>query len=469
MSNKLLQLIEETSAKWVDFRFTDTRGKELRLTFPAHTINEDVLEDGKMFDGSSVVGWKGIEASDMILLPDAESAYLDPFYDVPTVAVVCDIIEPATLQGYDKDPRSIARRAESYLQATGIADTAFFGPEPEFFVFDDVKWQTNMAGAKSEIRAEAAAWSSNNDYEWGNTAHRPAVKGAYALVPPLDNYHDMRTVICDRVADVMGENRVEVHHHEVASCQLEVGVSFNTLVKKADEVQQFKYIVHNVAAQFGKTATFMPKPLVGDNGSGMHVNMSLSKDGKNIFAGDEYAGLSTEALYFIGGIIAHARALNALTNPTVNSYKRLVPHFEAPINLAYSAANRSAAIRIPHVSSPKAVRVEARFPDPSANPYLAFAALLMAGLDGITNKIHPKEAADKNLYDLPKEELANIPTVAENLQVALDALAVDHDFLLKGDVFSKTMIESFIALKQAEVQKLNEAVHPLELELYYNV
>lgn len=468
MSNKLLDLIQETKAKWVDFRFTDTLGKERRLCFPAHSIDEDTLEDGKMFDGSSIAGWRGIEASDMILLPDGESAYLDPFFDVPTIVVTCDIIEPNTLQGYEKDPRSIARRAEIYLKSTGIGDAALVGPEPEFFVFDDVKWSVGMSGVKSEITSEAAAWSTNVAYDWNNTAHRPRVKGAYALVPPMDAYHDMRQVMCERVEEVMGEGRIEVHHHEVASCQLEIGVSFNTLVKKADEVQQFKYIVHNVAHQFGKSATFMPKPLVGDNGSGMHVNMSISKDGKNIFSGDDYAGLSTEALYFIGGIIKHARALNAITNPTINSYKRLVPHFEAPIKLAYSASNRSASIRIPHVSSPKAVRVEARFPDPAANPYLAFTAILMAGLDGIQNKIHPGEAADKNLYDLPPEEEATIPTVAENLEVALNALKQDHEFLLKGDVFSQEMIDAYIALKLEEVHKLNEAVHPLEFDLYYS-
>lgn len=468
MTSKLLQLIEEHTAKWVDFRFTDTQGKEKRLTFPAHTVDEDTLEDGKMFDGSSVAGWKGIEASDMILIPDDESAYLDPFFESPTIVVSCDIIEPATMQGYEKDPRSIARRAENYLKSTGIGDTAFFGPEPEFFVFDDVKWSIDMSGARSTISSEAAAWATNESYAWNNTAHRPAVKGAYAIVPPIDVFHEMRAMMCERIEEVMGHGKVEVHHHEVASCQLEIGVSFNTLVKKADEVQQFKYIVHNVASQFGKTATFMPKPLVGDNGSGMHVHMSISKDDNNIFSGDEYAGLSTEALYFIGGIIKHARALNAITNPTINSYKRLVPHFEAPIKLAYSASNRSASIRIPHVSSPKAVRIEARFPDPAANPYLTFAALLMAGLDGIQNKIHPGEASDKNLYDLPPEEEAQIPTVAENLEVALNALKDDHEFLLKGDVFSKQMIDGFIELKMQEVQKLNEAVHPLELDLYYN-
>lgn len=467
MSNKLFDLIESSGAKWVDFRFTDTHGKELHLTFPASTVDEDTLEDGKMFDGSSVAGWKGIESSDMILLPDAKTAYLDPFYESPTVVVSCDVIEPATMQGYEKDPRSIARRAETYLKSTGIGDTAYFGPEPEFFVFDDVKWQIDESGAQHSISSEAASWSSNKGYAWGNNGQRPALKGGYAVTAPMDYYHDMRAVMCDRIEDIMGEGRVEVHHHEVASGQLEIGVSFNTLVKKADEVQQFKYVVQNVANQFGKTATFMPKPIVGDNGSGMHVHISISKEGVNTFSGDEYAGLSMTALYFIGGIIKHARALNAITNPTVNSYKRLVPHFEAPIKLAYSASNRSASIRIPHVSSPKAVRIEARFPDPAANPYLCFAALLMAGIDGIENKIDPGEAADKNLYDLPPEEEALIPTVAENLETALKALKQDHAFLLKGDVFSKDMIDAYIDLKMQEVHKLNEAVHPLEFDLYY--
>lgn len=467
MSNKLFDLIESSGAKWVDFRFTDTHGKELHLTFPASTVDEDTLEDGKMFDGSSVAGWKGIESSDMILLPDVKTAYLDPFYESPTVVVSCDVIEPATMQGYEKDPRSIARRAETYLKSTGIGDTAYFGPEPEFFVFDDVKWQIDESGAQHSISSEAASWSSNKEYAWGNNGQRPALKGGYAVTAPMDHYQDMRAVMCDRIEDIMGEGRVEVHHHEVASGQLEIGVSFNTLVKKADEVQQFKYVVQNVANQFGKTATFMPKPIVGDNGSGMHVHISISKEGVNTFSGDEYAGLSMTALYFIGGIIKHARALNAITNPTVNSYKRLVPHFEAPIKLAYSASNRSASIRIPHVSSPKAVRIEARFPDPAANPYLCFAALLMAGIDGIENKVGPGEAADKNLYDLPPEEEALIPTVAENLEAALKALKQDHAFLLKGDVFSKDMIDAYIDLKMQEVHKLNEAVHPLEFDLYY--
>ena len=468
MSNKLLDLIESSNAKWVDFRFTDTRGKEQHMTFPAHSVDEEVMEDGKMFDGSSIAGWKGIEASDMILRPDPETAFIDPFFDAVTVVVTCDIIEPSTLQGYDRDPRSIARRAEEYLKSTGIGDTAFFGPEPEFFVFDEVKWSIAMSGVSHEIVAEEAAWSTNKAYEWGNMGHRPRVKGGYVPVPPVDSSQDMRAVMCERIEDMIGEGCIEVHHHEVTPCQLEIGVAFNTLVRKADEVQKLKYAVHNVAHQFGKTATFMPKPIVGDNGSGMHVHISISKDGVNTFSGDEYAGLSETALYFIGGIIKHARALNAITNPSTNSYKRLVPHYEAPIKLAYSASNRSASIRIPHVSSPKAVRVEARFPDPAANPYLAFAALLMAGLDGIQNKMHPGEAADKNLYDLPPEEEALIPTVAENLEVALQALKDDHEFLLKGDVFTKEMLEAYIALKQEEVQRVNITVHPVEFDLYYS-
>jgi glutamine synthetase len=468
MSNKLLDLIESSNAKWVDFRFTDTRGKEQHISFPAHSVDEEVMEDGKMFDGSSIAGWKGIEASDMILRPDPETAFVDPFFDAVTVVVTCDIIEPSTLQGYDRDPRSIARRAEEYLKSTGIGDTAYFGPEPEFFVFDDVKWSVDMSGVSHKITAEEAAWSTNETYEWGNMAHRPRVKGGYFPVPPIDSSHDMRSVMCERIEEIVGEGRVEVHHHEVASCQSEIGVAFNTMVRKADEVQQLKYVVHNVAHQFGKTATFMPKAIVGDNGSGMHVHMSISKDGVNTFSGDEYAGLSETALYFIGGIIKHARALNAITNPSTNSYKRLVPHYEAPIKLAYSASNRSASIRVPHVSSPKAVRIEARFPDPTANPYLAFAALLMAGLDGIQNKMHPGEAADKNLYDLPPEEEAQIPTVAESLDVALQALKDDHEFLLKGDVFTKDMLEAFIALKEEEVQRLNVTVHPVEFDMYYS-
>ena len=468
MTNKVLNLIEEHQAKWVDFRFTDTRGKEQHVTFPAGTIDEDTFEDGKMFDGSSLAGWKGIEASDMILLPDPETAFIDPFFEAKTVVVTCDVIEPTTGQGYERDPRSIARRAEAYLKSTGVGDTAFFGPEPEFFIFDEVKWDIDMSGARHTIYAEEAAWSTSKDYEAGNTGHRPRVKGGYFPVPPVDSAHDLRVAMCDAIEAMLGEGKIEVQHHEVASCQSEIGVSFNTLVRKADEVQVTKYAILNVAHAFGKTATFMPKPLVGDNGSGMHVHMSISKDGKNLFAGDEYAGLSEMALFFIGGIIKHARSLNAITNPSTNSYKRLVPHFEAPIMLAYSAKNRSASIRIPYVSSPKGKRIEARFPDSTANPYLCFAALLMAGLDGIQNKIHPGEASDKNLYDLPPEEEAKIPTVAHSLEMALEALKADHDYLLKGNVFTKDALDAYVEVKMEEVRRLNTTTHPVEFEMYYS-
>ena len=468
MTNKVLNLIEEHEARWVDFRFTDTRGKEQHVTFPAGTIDEDTFEDGKMFDGSSLAGWKGIEASDMILLPDPETAFIDPFFEAKTVVVTCDVIEPTTGQGYDRDPRSIARRAEAYLKSTGLGDTAYFGPEPEFFIFDEVKWDIDMSGARHTIYAEEAAWSTSKDYEAGNTGHRPGVKGGYFPVPPVDSAHDLRVAMCDAIEAMLGEGKIEVQHHEVASCQSEIGVSFNTLVRKADEVQVTKYAILNVAHAFGKTATFMPKPLVGDNGSGMHVHISINKDGKNLFAGDEYAGLSEMALFFIGGIIKHARSLNAITNPSTNSYKRLVPHFEAPIMLAYSAKNRSASIRIPYVSSPKGKRIEARFPDSTANPYLCFAALLMAGLDGVQNKIHPGEASDKNLYDLPPEEEAKIPTVAHSLEMALEALQADHDYLLKGNVFTKDALDAYVEVKMEEVRRLNTTTHPVEFEMYYS-
>ena len=469
MANKVFELIKQNEAKWVDLRFTDIRGKEQHVSFPAYTVSEDTFIQGKMFDGSSLAGWKGIEASDMILMPDPDTAFMDPFFDEPTVVVTCDIIEPSTMQGYERDPRSIARRAEEYLKATGIADTAYFGPEPEFFVFDEVKWDIDMSGARHTIYAEEAAWSTNKDYEGGNTGHRPRVKGGYFPVPPIDSAQDLRVAMCNAIEAMLGEGKIEVHHHEVASCQSEIGVAFNTLVRKADELQIFKYAVHNVAHAFGKTATFMPKPLVGDNGSGMHVHQSLSKDGKNLFSGDLYGGLSELALFYIGGIIKHARALNAITNPLTNSYKRLVPHYEAPIKLAYSARNRSASIRIPYVSSPKAVRIETRFPDPGANPYLCFAALMMAGLDGIKNKIHPGDAADKNLYDLPPEEDALIPTVAESLDQALACLKEDHAFLLEGGVFTKEFIDAYIDLKMEEVRRLNTTVHPVEFDMYYSV
>lgn len=468
MSERTLNLIQTHDIRWVDLRFTDTKGKEQHVSIPAGAVDEDFFADGKMFDGSSISGWKGINESDMILMPDDSTAILDPFTDDPTVIVRCDIVEPATMQGYDRDPRSIAKKAEAYLATTGIGDTAFFGPEPEFFVFDDVKWGVDMSGASYAINAEEAAWSSNLDVEEGNTGHRPRVKGGYFPVPPVDSLHDIRAAMCSAM-EQMGLD-VEVHHHEVGTAgQCEIGVKFNTLVTKADEVQILKYCVLNVAHAYGKTATFMPKPLVGDNGSGMHVHQSIAMGGDNTFAGEGYAGLSDTALYYIGGIIKHARALNAFTNASTNSYKRLVPGFEAPVMLAYSARNRSASIRIPYEPSPKGKRIEVRFPDPTANPYLAFAAMLMAGIDGIQNKIHPGDAADKDLYDLPADEAAKIPTVASSLEMALDALDADRDFLTAGGVFTDDMIDAYIELKREDVERLNMTTHPVEFDLYYSV
>ena len=468
MSERTLDLISTHDVRWVDLRFTDTKGKEQHVSIPVGAVDEDFFEGGKMFDGSSISGWKGINESDMILMPDDSTAILDPFTDDPTVILRCDIVEPATMQGYDRDPRSIAKRAEAFLASTGLADTAFFGPEPEFFVFEDVKWSADMSGASYEINAEEAAWSSNLEFEGGNTGHRPRVKGGYFPVPPVDSLHDIRAAMCAAM-EQMGLD-VEVHHHEVGTAgQCEIGVRFNSLVAKADEVQILKYCVLNVAHAYGKTATFMPKPLVGDNGSGMHCHQSLYKDGENTFAGDGYAGLSDTALYYIGGIIKHARALNAFTNASTNSYKRLVPGFEAPVMLAYSARNRSASIRIPYEPSPKGKRIEVRFPDPTANPYLAFAAMLMAGIDGIQNKIHPGDSADKDLYDLPPEEAADIPTVASSLEMALDALDSDRDFLTVGGVFSDDMIDAYIELKREEVERLNMTTHPVEFDMYYSV
>jgi len=468
MAEHTLSLINNNDVRWVDLRFTDTKGKEQHVSIPASVVNEDFFEAGKMFDGSSIAGWKGINESDMILMPDDSTAILDPFTDDPTVILRCDIVEPATMQGYDRDPRSIAKKAEAYLTSTGLGDAAFFGPEPEFFVFEDVKWHADMSGASYEINAEEAAWSSNLDFDDGNTGHRPRVKGGYFPVPPVDSLHDVRAAMCSAM-EQMGLD-VEVHHHEVGTAgQCEIGVKFNTLVSKADEVQILKYCVLNVAHAYGKTATFMPKPLVGDNGSGMHVHQSIARGGENTFAGEGYAGLSDTALYYIGGIIKHARALNAFTNASTNSYKRLVPGFEAPVMLAYSARNRSASIRIPYEPSTKGKRIEVRFPDPTANPYLAFAAMLMAGIDGIQNKIHPGDAADKDLYDLPPEEAAHIPTVASSLEMALDALEGDKGFLTVGGVFTEDTIDAYIELKREEVEHLNMTTHPVEFDMYYSI
>lgn len=464
----VLNMIKEQDVKFVDFRFTDTQGKEQHVSVPSHTIDEDVLLEGKMFDGSSIAGWKGINESDMILMPDCDSQVIDPFTEEVTMNLRCDIVEPSSMQGYNRDPRSIAKRAEAYLNSTGIADTAFFGPENEYFVFDSVQWTDEMGGVSYRIESEEAAWNTGKDYDGNNMGHRPGVKGGYFPVPPIDSLQDLRSTMC-LTCEEMGVE-TEVHHHEVGTAgQCEIGTVFNTLVRKADEVQIFKYCIHNVAHAYGKTATFMPKPMVGDNGSGMHVHVSLAKDGANLFAGDQYGGLSETALFFIGGIIKHAKAINAFCNASTNSYKRLVPHYEAPVMLAYSARNRSASIRIPHVSNPKGRRIEVRFPDSSANPYLCFASILMAGLDGIQNKIDPGAAADKDLYDLPPEEEAKIPQVAFSLAEALTELDKDREFLTAGGVFDDDSIDAFIKLKAAEVLRYRTAVHPCEFDMYYSV
>ncbi len=466
--DNVLKMIQENDIKFVDFRFCDTRGKEQHVTFPAHSIDEDTFEEGNMFDGSSVAGWKGINESDMILMPDPATAKIDPFFDDNTLILRCDIIEPKDMQGYERDPRSIARRAEAYMQSTGIADTAFFGPENEFFVFDDVRWNTDMGSCSYKIDSEEAGWNSSKVYEDGNIGHRPGVKGGYFPVPPVDSLQDMRSAMC-LVLEEMGQV-TEVHHHEVATAgQCELGVRFNTLVQKADEVLELKYVVANIAHAYGKTATFMPKPLVGDNGNGMHVHQSLAKDGVNLFSGDLYGGLSETALFYIGGVIKHAKALNAFANASTNSYKRLVPGFEAPVMLAYSARNRSASIRIPFVNNPKGRRIELRFGDSTANPYLCFAAMLMAGLDGIQNKIHPGDAMDKDLYDLPPEEEKLIPQVAFSFDEALKALDEDREFLTRGGVFTDDAIDGYIDLKNEEVQRLRMSTHPVEFDMYYSL
>jgi glutamine synthetase len=464
----VIKLIAEKEIKFVDYRFTDTRGKEQHVTVPVSAVDEDVFEDGKMFDGSSIAGWKGIQESDMILMPDPTTACLDPFFEEPTLVLTCDVIEPNTMQGYERDPRSLARRAEAYLKSTGLGDTAFFGPENEFFIFDDVRWGADISGCFCKIDSSEAGWNSEKAYDGGNFGHRPGVKGGYFPVPPVDSMQDIRSAMCLSL-EAMGQIP-EVHHHEVATAgQAEIGVQFNTLVRKADEVQRLKYVVQNVAASYGKTATFMPKPLVGDNGSGMHVHQSIGKDGANLFSGDLYAGLSEMALYYIGGIIKHAKALNAFCNPSTNSYKRLVPGFEAPINLAYSARNRSASIRIPYVSNPKGRRIEVRFPDSTANPYLAFAAMLMAGLDGIQNRIHPGDAVDKDIYELPPEEEKLIPQVCFSLEQALNELDQNRDFLIKGGVFTNDLIDAYIALKMQDVTRIRMTTHPVEFDMYYSL
>jgi glutamine synthetase len=467
-AQKVLKMIKDEDIKFVDFRFTDTRGKEQHVTVPAHQVDEDVFENGKMFDGSSIAGWKGINESDMILMPEPETAVVDPFFDEPTLILRCDVLEPTTGQGYGRCPRSLAKRAEVYLKSIGIADAAYFGPEPEFFIFDDVRWGAQMSGAFYQIDSEESSWNSEKVFENGNIGHRPGIKGGYFPVPPVDSLQDIRSAMC-LTLEKMGLVP-EVHHHEVATAgQCEIGTRFNTLVRRADDLQILKYVIHNVAHSYGKTATFMPKPLVGDNGNGMHCHQSLAKAGRNLFAGDNYAGLSDLALYYIGGIIKHAKALNAITNASTNSYKRLVPGFEAPVMLAYSARNRSTSIRIPYVSNPKGRRIEVRFPDSTCNPYLAFTAMMLAGLDGIRHKIHPGEPMDKDLYDLPPEEEIHIPKVCHAFDQALEALDQDREFLTVGGVFTDDIINAYIELKMQEVTRLRMTTHPVEFDMYYSV
>lgn len=466
--HKIEELIKANEIKFLDLRFSDTIGKEHHVTLPVSAVSEDLFKIGQPFDGSSIEGWKGIEASDMLLRPDPSTVKFDPFFDDATLFVTCDVIEPSTMESYERCPRGIARKAEKFIQESGLADTAYFGPEPEFFIFDSVTWGADMSGCHYKINADEAVWSSDKEIDGGNTGHRPGIKGGYFPLPPMDSHQDLRSAAC-LALEALGIP-VEVHHHEVATAgQCEIGTKFSSLVERADWSQIFKYVMRNTAHRYGKTITFMPKPIVGDNGSGMHVHQSIWKDGKNLFAGKEYANLSQTALHYIGGIIKHSKALNAITNPSTNSYKRLVPGFEAPVIMTYSARNRSAAIRIPFSASEKGKRIEARFPDPMANPYLAFSAMLMAGIDGIINKIDPGQAMDINLYELPEDELAKIPQVCSDLEMALNSLDKDREFLTRGGVFTNDWIDSYIKLKKHEVTKLHMTTHPVEMQMYYSL
>ena len=467
MADNLLKLMKDEDVQYVDLRFTDPRGKMQHVSFHKNMVEDDFFTEGQMFDGSSVAGWKAINESDMVLMPDTSTAMIDPFFQQTTLAVMCDILDPITGQAYNRDPRTTAKKAEAYVKSSGVGDTVFFGPEAEFFVFDDVRWSTEPHKTGYSFDSTELPINTGKEYPMGNMGHRPGPKGGYFPVPPVDSEQDMRSEMLSVMADIGLDP--EKHHHEVAPAQHELGLKFSTLTTMADRLQLYKYVIHNVAASYGKTATFMPKPMFADNGSGMHVHQSIWSNGSPLFAGDQYAGLSETCLYYIGGVIKHARALNALTNPSTNSYKRLVPGYEAPVMLAYSARNRSASIRIPFGSNPKAKRIETRFPDPTANPYLAFAALLMAGLDGIENKIHPGDAMDKDLYDLPPEEAKSIPQVCGSLREALAALDADRTFLTKGGVFDDDQIDAYIELKMEENMRYELHPHPVEFDMYYKV
>lgn len=467
-SKDIEKLMEEHEIQFVDLRFSDLRGKEHHVTLPRNKIDQSFFKYGKAFDGSSLCGWQEINESDLLLIPDLNTAVLDPFCDVPTLIIRCDVHDPSTRAPYIRDPRGVAKRAEEYLKETGIAEVCFFGQEVEFFIFDDVRWDIQMNGCFYKVDSEEAGWNTGTVMEKGNMGHRPRIKGGYFPVPPVDSSHDLRSAMCEALMSV--GLVPEVHHHEVATCgQNEITTRYSTLLRKADEMLLFKYVIHNIAHAHNKTVTFMPKPLVGDNGSGLHCHQSLATGDKNLFAGKDYAGLSEMALFYIGGIIKHARALNAFTNPSTNSYKRLVPGFEAPVTMVYSEGNRSAGIRIPHVFSEKEKRIEARFPDAMANPYLAFSAMLMAGLDGIKNKIHPGKAVDQNLYDLPPEKVKTFPSLCASLEQALDSLENDYEFLLAGGVFTKEILDSYIKVKREEVIRLNMTTHPVEFDLYYSL
>ena len=461
-----MDMIKEHDVQFIDLRFTDPRGKWQHTAQHVSTVNDDFFNDGIMFDGSSIAGWKAINESDMTLMPDPDSAVMDPFTAQPQMIIFCDVLEPSTGEPYARDPRSTAKKAEQYMRSSNTADTAYFGPEAEFFVFDDVRYDVSMNQTFYQIDSEEGPYNSGSEFPEGNYGHRPAIKGGYFPVPPVDSMTDMRAEMVTQMVE-MGLD-MEKHHHEVAPSQHELGQKFNTLVRTADQTQIYKYCVQMVAHQYGKTATFMPKPVVDDNGSGMHVHQSIWKDGKPLFAGSGYADLSETALYYIGGIIKHARAINAFTNPTTNSYKRLIPGFEAPVLLAYSARNRSASCRIPFVASPNGKRVEVRFPDATANTYLAFSSMLMAGLDGIENKIHPGDPMDKDLYELSEEELAGVPTVSSSLRQAIEALDADRDFLKKGEVFNDSQIDGYIELKEEETLAFEQTPHPIEFQLYYS-
>jgi glutamine synthetase len=459
--------MKEKEVRFVDLRFTDPRGKLQHVTMDAGLVDEDTFADGVMFDGSSIAGWKAINESDMTLMPDPDTGHIDPFFAQSTLAIFCDVLDPLSGEGYERDPRMTAKNAEAYVQNSGVGDTTMFGPEAEFFMFDDVRFSTDPYKTGFELDSLELPSNTGSEFEMGNLGHRPRTKGGYFPVPPVDSAQDIRS----EMLSVMSSMGVitEKHHHEVGAAQHELGIKFNTLTTMADHMQIYKYVVHQVAHAYGKTVTFMPKPVFGDNGTGMHCHQSIWKDGKPIFAGDRYSDLSEICLNYIGGILKHAKSINVFTNPTTNSYKRLVPGYEAPVLLAYSARNRSASCRIPYSDSPKGKRVEVRFPDPAANPYLAFAAMVMAGMDGIENKINPGDPMDKDLYDLPPEELKDIPTVCASLREAVECLDGDRDFLRKGGVFTDDQIDAYLELKMEEVVRVEQAPHPIEFDMYYSV